>query len=144
VLLTEMGYTTRPDPALRPWEWPDGMSNVVVDQPAQATAYRALLAPLLDEPWCAGFFVWRTYADPGDVSQEAEWGFSPTGKLAELVVRDAFAASWAGDGNGLWASWAGFRFDGRIPRRSTQRARTPGVLGWELSPPPSALIRGGR
>jgi hypothetical protein len=42
-----------------------------------------------------GFFVWRTYADPDDVSQEAEWGFSPRGKLAELVVRDAFAARFA-------------------------------------------------
>ena len=54
--------------------------------------------PLLDEPDFAGFFVWRVYADPDDVSQEAEWGFSPRGKLAELVVRDAFAARWAGDG----------------------------------------------
>lgn len=98
VLFTEIGYTTRPDPALRPWEWPDGMSNVVVDQRAQALAYQALLAPLVDEPSFAGFFVWRVYADPDDMSQEAEWGFSPRGKLAELVVRDAFAAYWAADG----------------------------------------------
>ena len=28
VLFTEIGYTTRPDPALRPWEWPDAMSHV--------------------------------------------------------------------------------------------------------------------
>lgn len=91
VMFTEIGYTTRPDPALRPWEWPDAMKNVVVDQRAQALAYHGLLAPLLDEPSFLGFFVWRTYADPDDVSQEAEWGFSPRGKLAELVVRDAFA-----------------------------------------------------
>lgn len=38
------------------------------------------------------------YSDPDDVSQEAEWGFSPRGKLAELVLRDAFAAWWASDG----------------------------------------------
>jgi hypothetical protein len=98
VLFTEIGYTTRPDPAIRPWEWPDKMRDVKVDQPAQAIAYRALLAPLLDEPDFAGFFVWRLYSDPDDVSQEAEWGFSPRGKLAELVVRDAFRASWAADG----------------------------------------------
>ena len=97
VLFTETGYTTRPDPAVRPWEWPDSMTAVKVDQPAQAAAYRALLAPLLDEPDFAGFFVWRVYADPDDVSQEAPWGFSPRGKLAELVVRDAFAARWACD-----------------------------------------------
>jgi len=97
VLFTEIGYTTRADPAIRPWEWPDKMTNVHVDEHAQADAYRALVAPLLDEPSFMGFFVWRVYADPDDVSQEAEWGFSPRGKLAELVVRDAFAASWAGD-----------------------------------------------
>jgi len=97
VVFTEVGYTTRRDPAVRPWEWPETMNGVPVDEPAQAQAYRALLAPMLDEPDFAGFFVWRTYADPDDVSQEAPWGFSPRGKLAELVVRDAFAASWACD-----------------------------------------------
>lgn len=98
VLFTEIGYTTRPDPAVRPWEWPDAMKDVHVDERAQADAYRALLAPLLDEPRFMGFFVWRVYADPDDVSQEAPWGFSPRGKLAETVMKDAFAARWAGDG----------------------------------------------
>ena len=107
VLFTEVGYTTRADPAVRPWEWPDAMKGVRVDQAAQAVAYRALLAPLLDEPDFAGFFAWRLYSDPDDVSQEAEWGFSPRGKLAELVVRDAFVAGWAGDGGGTRRSgWA--------------------------------------
>lgn len=98
VLFTELGYTTRTDPAVRPWEWPDGMKGVRVDERAQAEAYLGLLAPLLDEPAFCGFFVWRVYADPDDVSQEAEWGFSPRGKRAELVVRDAFTAWWAADG----------------------------------------------
>jgi hypothetical protein len=98
IVFTEFGYTTRPDPAVRPWEWPDFMKNVPVDQAAQADAYAALLRPLLDEPWFAGAFAWRVYADPDDLSQEAEWGFSPRGKLAELVLRDAFAAYWASDG----------------------------------------------
>jgi hypothetical protein len=105
VLFTEIGYTTRADPAVKPWEWPDAMKGVVPDQRAQARAYRALLAPLLDEPDFAGFFVWRVYSDPEDVSQEAEWGFSPLGKAAELVVRDAFAARWAGDGESLRIGW---------------------------------------
>jgi hypothetical protein len=98
VLFTETGYTTRTDPAVKPWLWPDGMKEVRVDQRAQAEAYRALLAPLLDEPDFVGLFVWRVYSDPEDVSQEAEWGFSPRGKLAELVIRDAFATTWATDG----------------------------------------------
>ncbi|HEX6278050.1 MAG TPA: hypothetical protein VFZ53_33630 [Polyangiaceae bacterium] len=117
IVLTEFGYTTRPDPAVRPWEWPDRMENVVVDEAAQADAYAALLAPLIDEPWLAGAFVWRLYADPDDVSQEAEWGFSPRGKQAELVLRDAYAARWAGDGP--WKS------GGALVRRA---AETPGVF----------------
>jgi hypothetical protein len=123
ILLTEVGYTTRPNVAVRPWEWPDDMTNVTVDQGAQAAAYRALLAPLLDSRSVAGFFVWRFYADPDDVSQEAEWGFSPRGKLAELVMRDAFAAHWAVDG----PSWVGATL-------TRFRARTPGFFGLELGP----------
>lgn len=105
VLFTEVGYTTRADPAVRPWEWPDAMHDVKVDEVAQAAAYRGLLAPVLDEPDFAGFFVWRVYSDPEDVSQEAEWGFSPKGKAAELVMRDAFAARWVGEDRG-WGSLA--------------------------------------
>jgi hypothetical protein len=123
VVLTEIGYTTRADPAVRPWEWPDGMTAVRIDERAQAEAYSALLAPFLRARWCAGFFVWRFYADPDDVSQEAEWGFSPRGKLAELVLRDAFTARWAVDGP---------RTVGEALGR--QRARTPGFFGWEPSP----------
>ncbi len=122
VVLTEVGYTTRPNPAVKPWEWPDGMKDVKVDERAQAEAYRALLAPFLDARWCAGFFVWRFYADPDDVSQEAEWGFSPRGKLAELVMRDAFTARWATDPGALPATC------------SCARARTPGLFGWTLAP----------
>lgn len=98
VMFTEFGYTTRPNPAIKPWEWPDGMTNVVVDELAQAEAYYALLSGFLEEPSFAGFFVWRLYADPDDMSQEAEWGFSPRGKVAELVLRDAFGAHWEADG----------------------------------------------
>lgn len=123
VVLTEAGYTTRPNTAIRPWEWPDDMKNVRVDERSQEEGYAALLAPLLSARWCAGFFVWRFYADPDDVSQEAEWGFSPRGKRAELVVRDAFTAHWAADGPTL-------------PGDSLARfkARTPGLFGWEFGP----------
>jgi hypothetical protein len=97
-LFTEFGYTTRKDPALRPWEWPEALSNVVIDERAQALAYRALLAAVIDQPEFVGLFAWRLYADPYDVSQEPEFGFSFRGKLAELELRDAFATHWAADG----------------------------------------------
>lgn len=98
VLFTEFGYTTRRDPAVRPWEWPEHLANVTVDERDQARAYRALLGAMIPEPWFVGVFVWRLYADPSDVSQEPEWGFSPRGKLAELELVDAFRAHWGADG----------------------------------------------
>lgn len=98
VLFTEFGYTTRRDPALRPWEWPEHLSNVQIDEVDQARAYRALLGAFIEHPWFVGVFVWRLYADPSDVSQEPEWGFSPRGKLAELELVDAFRAHWGADG----------------------------------------------
>jgi hypothetical protein len=98
VMFTEFGYTTRSNPAIKPWEWPDSMTNVVVDELAQAEAYYALLSAFTESPTFAGFFVWRLYADPDDMSQEAEWGFSPRAKVAEMVLQDAFRAHWAADG----------------------------------------------
>jgi hypothetical protein len=116
VMFNEFGYTARSDPALRPWEWPDHMSNVQVDARAQAAAYRGLLAGMLQSRELVGAFVWRLYADPDDLSQEAEWGFSPRGRQAELYLRDAYWGRWASD----------FRGAGRGgPFR--ERASVPGV-----------------
>lgn len=102
ILLTEIGYKTVESPAVKPWIWPEDMKKVVLSQRDQAEATFALVQPLLDRSWFAGFFVWRIYADPDDVSQEPEFGFSPRGKLAERVVRDAFTALWAADGPRVW------------------------------------------
>jgi hypothetical protein len=97
VIFNEFGYTARPDPALRPWEWPDHMRDVKVDARAQAAAYRGLLRGMLEAPELRGGFVWRLYADPDDLSQEAEWGFSPRGREAELALRSAYWSRWASD-----------------------------------------------
>ena len=119
MLFAEIGYTTREDPALKPWEWPDAMKDVKVDETAQAEAYAGLIAPMLSVDGFIGFFVWRVYADPDDVSQEAEWGFSPRGKKAEIVLRDAFAARWAAD------PWEPASF----ARRFSARSRLAGNQG---------------
>lgn len=97
VLFVEVGYTTRADAAVQPWLWPDDMEDVVIDEREQARALEATFRAFLGERWFAGFFVWRYYASLDDVSQEARWGFSPHTKLAETVLRDAFAAPWAAD-----------------------------------------------
>ncbi|MFT3921738.1 MAG: hypothetical protein QM778_04315 [Myxococcales bacterium] len=97
VLFVEIGYTTRQNAAVQPWIWPDVMTNVVIDEHEQARALSALFETFLPEPWFAGFFLWRYYADLDDVSQEDIWGFSPHGKLAEPMLSQVFRWSWAAD-----------------------------------------------
>lgn len=102
ILFVEVGYTTRADAAVEPWTWPDGMSDVVVDEREQARALGALLHDVLDERYFAGFFVWRYYANLDDVSQEAIWGFSPHAKMAENTLRTIFGWRWAVDRAPVW------------------------------------------
>lgn len=96
-LFVEIGYTTRPNAAVEPWLWPDIMHEVQVDEWEQARAVAALMGAAATKPWLAGVFVWRYYAHLDDVSQEAGWGFSPHGKLAERVLRNVFRVQWASD-----------------------------------------------
>jgi hypothetical protein len=97
VVLVEIGYTTRTDAAVEPWLWPDGMNDVVVDEPEQARALAALAEAAARRPDVLGVFVWRYYANLDDVSQEAVWGFSPHAKQAELVLERVFRRRWAAD-----------------------------------------------
>ena len=90
VMFTEFGYTARTDPTLRPWEWPDTMTDVHVDAHAQALGYRALMEAFIPRRWFAGGFVWRYYSNPMDASQEADWGFSPRGREGEVVLRQLY------------------------------------------------------
>jgi hypothetical protein len=106
VYFSEVGYTTRPDPAWKPWEWPEDLDHPVVDEAAQALAMRALLTPFVDDASFPGFFVWRVYADPNDVSQEPGWGFSPRGKHAERILRSLWRKPWPGEKHARWPALA--------------------------------------
>jgi hypothetical protein len=97
VLFVEVGYTTRRDAAVEPWLWPDEMTGVIYDEQEQARALAAVLELFVPEPWFAGLFVWRYYADLDDVSQEHAWGFSPHAKPAERVLQQAFGWGWGSD-----------------------------------------------
>jgi hypothetical protein len=97
VVLIEIGYTTRKNAAVQPWLWPDDMQDVIVDEREQARALSALAGAAASREFIHGFYVWRYYANLDDVSQEAVWGFSPHGKLAEPMLERIFALPWAAD-----------------------------------------------
>ena len=88
VLLTEVGYRAVKGTAVRPHEWPDPNAREV-DPAAQAAAYRVLLTALQSQPAVKGIFLWKWYTNKeGD---EGPAGFSPQGKPAEALIRQAFA-----------------------------------------------------
>jgi len=97
VVFVEVGYTSRPNAAVQPWLWPDDMTHVIVDEREQARAVNAMLGAVASESWFAGAFLWRYYANIDDVSQEAAWGFSPHGKLAERTIAAIYSVPWAVD-----------------------------------------------
>lgn len=97
VLFVEVGYTTRTDAAVEPWLWPEKLGTVTYDEDEQARALSAVLEVFAPEPWFAGLFLWRYYANLDDVSQEEIWGFSPHGKRAERVLERAFRWRWGSD-----------------------------------------------
>ncbi|HEX4351775.1 MAG TPA: hypothetical protein VHZ95_02650, partial [Polyangiales bacterium] len=97
IVFVEIGYTTRRDAAVQPWLWPDDMHDVVIDEWEQARALSALMNAAIAEPTLRGLFLWRYYANLDDVSQEASWGFSPHGKLAEPLLSNIFHTTWASD-----------------------------------------------
>lgn len=97
LLFLEIGYTSRPNAAVKPWVWPEDMPGMSVDEHEQARALSALIGASVTKPWFAGFFVWRYYANLDDVSQEPGWGFSPHAKIAEQVLSSVFSTPWAAD-----------------------------------------------
>jgi hypothetical protein len=135
VLFVEIGYTTRPNAAVEPWLWPDDMQHVVVDEWEQARALSALLGAAVSRRELAGVFLWRYYANLDDASQEAAWGFSPHGKLAERTLAAVFRQRWAADSDPVQRALQ----PARIPKR--WRAPTAGSRDYSRITIPSLVDR---
>ncbi len=88
VLLTEVGYRAVRGTAVNPHQWPDPNARHVDDR-AQARAYRVLFRGLHDRPFVEGVFLWKWYTD--EVGDEGPAGFSPRGKPAAELIKQAFA-----------------------------------------------------
>jgi hypothetical protein len=88
VLFTELGYRDVAFAAARPWEWPVRRAPVDAPDPAlQARLYGAFFDEVWPEPWMAGAILWKWHP-PGDRDRTGD--FTPQGKPAEAVIREAF------------------------------------------------------
>lgn len=86
ILFTELGYTCTSNCTVEPWKEDRSAPR---DDDAQAAAHKAFFGVLPGQPWYAGCFVWKWFADGGKHEMSAN-GFSPQGKAAERVLREEF------------------------------------------------------
>lgn len=87
VLFTEIGYRDVGHAAARPWEWPERHAIPDADEALQARLYTAFFEEIWPEPWLAGALLWKFYP-PSERDHAGD--FTPQGKLAEKVIRQAF------------------------------------------------------
>ncbi|MBI1798280.1 MAG: hypothetical protein HYR73_01170 [Candidatus Eisenbacteria bacterium] len=86
VLLTEAGYASVSDAAIRPWSEPHGGA---ADPEAQRACFEALMRAIDGEDWLAGVHIWKWFTAPGPMGS-ADRSFSPSGKPAQAVIGHAF------------------------------------------------------
>lgn len=92
VLFTEVGYRAAPDALVHPHEWPERAAKAAFDPRAQAIGYQMLLEAVRTRPWVKGLYWWKWFTDP-NTTEEGPTGFSPRGKLAEAILRAAYAGN---------------------------------------------------
>jgi hypothetical protein len=90
VLVLEVGYRSSPLSHVKPWAWPDQVTEVV-DDASQASCWAAVLAHWLGAPGVRGLLIWVVPTDPDDPASEPRHGFNPLNKPAEEIIRRAFA-----------------------------------------------------
>jgi hypothetical protein len=101
VLLTEVGYQSRPSCHVRPWgtvdrDPLDDSAWIEDHDPAcQANAYEALFQALTPLPWFKGVYFWLWRSDPSH-GGTGDSDFTPHGKPAEVVLR-----RWYGNFSGV-------------------------------------------
>lgn len=88
ILFTELGYCCTTTCAAEPW---NEDRSAVRSETAQATAYKAFFEVFHEQPWYAGCFIWKWFADGGDREERHGVGFSPQGKEAMVPLREAFS-----------------------------------------------------
>jgi hypothetical protein len=86
ILFTEAGYTSQRGTTTKPSSW---TVSQLPDQAEQAAAYQALLSTFQNQRWWAGVHWWY-WSRPLDQHPNDPLGYSPRGKEAEKVLRQAW------------------------------------------------------
>ncbi|WP_420388387.1 glycoside hydrolase family 113 [Roseivirga sp.] len=103
ILFTEIGYKSTSDAGIEPWQWPQRLGREeraeIYSEETQAVLYRGMFESLADQPFIAGFHLWKWYP-PVPESAEIQRrrrddgaynvDFTPQGKAAEQVMKEWF------------------------------------------------------
>ncbi len=96
VIFTEIGYKSRSDTAIRPWEWPNRSSTpaTAAELQTQANCYEAFFKTFWNQEWCAGAYFWKWFPKLSErKSGNPGRDFTPQNKPAERVMARWFATT---------------------------------------------------
>ncbi|MER6674309.1 hypothetical protein [Streptomyces sp. NPDC000983] len=89
ILFTEAGYVSQHGTTTAPYDWTVSTRPGAAEQ---AAAYRALLDTFTGRPWWAGVCWWMWDDWPDSAETPAHLAYTPHGKPAERVLKEAWAA----------------------------------------------------
>ncbi|MFT5991470.1 MAG: hypothetical protein ACI82G_000459 [Bradymonadia bacterium] len=92
LILTEAGVLNRAEGARTPWVWPEAADTAATaaGDAEQALYYRAMVNTFGQSEHVEQIYWWKWFTNPA-TNEEGPVGFSPRGKPAEAVLRDACA-----------------------------------------------------
>jgi len=89
LVITEVGYRSADLAARLPNAWPENI-NGSTDEALQKEVYRLFFEELRRTKRLGGVFLWKYFTDR-NTDEEGPTGFTPRGKPAEAVIREAFS-----------------------------------------------------
>ena len=92
VLITEIGYHSAAEAAIKPWEWKtwDSAPADEAGYQTQANCYEAFFRTFWDKTWFAGVYFWKWYPDYRRMGARYARDYTPQGKPAGEVMRKWF------------------------------------------------------
>ena len=84
VIITEVGYRSTIDAAVRPWEWESRDTEATSEEQlqTQANCYEAFLKAFWKKDFFAGVYFWKWYSNYRDAGGPEDRNFTPQNKPA--------------------------------------------------------------
>lgn len=91
IIFTELGYKSRKDAAIHPWEWID-YENIDISEYSEETqinCYQSFFDNVWYKEWFSGVHIWQ-FRNDYEPHERFDLDFTPLGKGAEEIIRKGF------------------------------------------------------